>query len=253
MFEKRNMLGADDALIREAEGLELIRQAIQTTGSSLCVPELFQVASDCLKMEEVQALPATEEQMRELGEGLALMHSFSSSLYGLDCDNYIGLSRQKNSKGANWGRFFIDQRLGYQLSLIQDLTLRQQFTDQLEAVADWLESYLNLHCSKPSLLHGDLWHGNVLFDSARVWLIDPAAYYGDVEVDIAMTELFGGFSDAFYQSYQQHAPITTAYPNKREIYNLYHYLNHYNLFGDGYLAACQDGFSLLQRLEQQLG
>lgn len=249
MFEKRNMLGAVDALEREAEGLELIRQAIQATGGSLRIPELFQIDTDCLQMQEVQAQPATEEQMRELGMGLALLHGFSSSFYGLDSDNYIGLSKQRNDKTSNWGRFFVEQRLGYQLSLIQDSDVRTQFSDQLASVADWLEGYLNQYCSQPSLLHGDLWHGNVLFDQSSVWLIDPAVYYGDAEVDIAMTEMFGGFSDVFYQSYQQHSPFTAEYPNKRQIYNLYHYLNHYNLFGDSYLAECEEGFQLLLKLK----
>ncbi|MCB1581549.1 MAG: fructosamine kinase family protein [Xanthomonadales bacterium] len=87
-------------------------------------------------------------------------------------------------------------------------------------------------------MHGDLWSGNVMFDKEHVWLIDPAVYFGDSEADIAMTEMFGGFSSEFYLAYQSVRPLTDAYPTKRLIYNLYHYLNHYNLFGASYLSPC---------------
>jgi fructosamine-3-kinase len=97
-------------------------------------------------------------------------------------------------------------------------------------------------------LHGDLWSGNVLFDSNQCWLIDPAVYYGDSEVDLAMTEMFGGFSNAFYHAYFQIRSRSSTYANKRTIYNLYHYLNHYNLFGDSYLSRCREGFWSIENL-----
>jgi fructosamine-3-kinase len=98
------------------------------------------------------------------------------------------------------------------------------------------------------LLHGDLWSGNVLFGNAGPCLIDPAVYYGDREADIAMTELFGGFSEAFYRAYDRLYPRTEVYAAKRAIYNLYHTLNHYNLFGASYLDACRRNLGVIARL-----
>jgi len=109
-----------------------------------------------------------------------------------------------------------------------------------------LINFLNDHCEHASMVHGDLWSGNVLFDRDSVWLIDPAIYYGDREVDLAMTEMFGGFTHEFYQFYNNTYPISNTYQQKKIIYNLYHYLNHFNLFGDRYLPACEQGFKTIE-------
>ncbi|MEZ5473364.1 MAG: fructosamine kinase family protein [Marinicella sp.] len=127
--------------------------------------------------------------------------------------------------------------------------MRKRFNHILALNQDSWIAWLNQHCSRFSLLHGDLWSGNVLFDAQNVWLIDPAVYFGDSETDIAMTEMFGGFPEAFYAAYQSVKPLSSAYPKKRILYNLYHYLNHYNLFGSAYLPACERGF---QKLDQGL-
>ncbi|MCV6625561.1 MAG: fructosamine kinase family protein, partial [Cellvibrionaceae bacterium] len=149
---------------------------------------------------------------------------------------------------SDWGAFFNHQRLQYQLSLIADAKIRQQWQQILDQQAPLLREFLNNNCQHPSLLHGDLWNGNVLFDKAGVWLIDPAVYCGDREVDLAMTEMFGGFSEEFYRAYDSIYPRTDAYRSKRDIYNLYHYLNHYNLFGSDYLRGCEKGWEVIYSL-----
>ena len=133
--------------------------------------------------------------------------------------------------------------------MIRDDSLRHHFQKILDSCKSDLVECLNAHCQHYSLLHGDLWAGNVLYDSKDVWVIDPAVYFGDSEADLAMTEMFGGFSSTFYQAYQSVRPLTSVYETKKIIYNLYHYLNHYNLFGSGYLSACEQGFRVIGSLK----
>ncbi len=148
----------------------------------------------------------------------------------------------------NWGEFFVNHRLFFQVDLIKEQTINKKFKLGLEKSKSRLIDYLNQNCQQPSLVHGDLWSGNVLFDKTAVWLIDPAVYYADREVDVAMTEMFGGFSQNFYRAYNETYPLSPDYQQKKVIYNLYHYLNHYNLFGSGYLSACKRGFNLIESL-----
>ena len=160
----------------------------------------------------------------------------------------IGRSPQKNRLTDDWGAFFLRDRLGVQVGMVGDAHVRREFETVLERQGDKLAGFLNEHCEHPSLLHGDLWSGNVLFDSVGPWLIDPAVYYGDREADIAMTELFGGFSSAFYRAYDRVYPRTDVYDTKRAIYNLYHTLDHYNLFGASYLSACRHNLDVVASL-----
>lgn len=168
-------------------------------------------------------------------------------MYGLEYDNYIGLSKQKNIQTTNWGEFFVDYRLKYQIDKIVDEKLKDRFTNKLNKSKVNLIDFLNNSCKEPSLVHGDLWSGNVLFDNKDVYLIDPSAHYADREVDIAMTRLFGGFDDVFYEYYDRTYPLSKQYLLKEPIYNLYHYLNHYNLFGSMYLSNCVENFRELKR------
>jgi len=127
--------------------------------------------------------------------------------------------------------------------LIKQSSLKKHFKQELTQYQQTLIDFLNANCEQASLVHGDLWSGNVLFDHHAVWLIDPAIYFGDREVDLAMTEMFGGFTDNFYRAYDKIYPRTAVYDQKKVLYNLYHYLNHYNLFGGAYLPACQAAFN----------
>lgn len=200
-------------------------------------------------MERVDTIAFNAQAWQVLGEGLAALHSVEQLQFGLDHDNFIGLNPQPNVLTDDWGGFFVDYRLRYQVSLIGSAAVRGRFAALLDAAAETLAAYLNDHCTQSSLVHGDLWSGNVLADSSgRVWLIDTAVYYGDADVDLAMSEMFGGFGEGFYSSYQQARELSPEYPHKRVIYNLYHYLNHYNLFGDTYLRGCEHGFAVIDEI-----
>ncbi|SFR43617.1 Fructosamine-3-kinase [Marinobacter daqiaonensis] len=246
---KKNETGFADALFREAEGLALLREAVAVSGvEGVRVPEVYSVSEERLEMTGIVSQRQSDRLLRQLGHGLARIHGLPQGRYGFHLDNYIGLNPQKNTESDHWGRFFLEFRLGYQVSLIGDEKIRYRFTDILEQKGTLLTEWLDERCRAPSLLHGDLWSGNVMFDNAGAWLIDPAVYYGDSEADMAMTEMFGGFGPAFYQAYGERRPFSPDYASKREIYNLYHFLNHYNLFGGWYLGPCEKGFGLISRL-----
>lgn len=251
-FIKRNTTKFPDALIREADGLRLLAKALQQAGDTgpgaLRVPEVLRVSETELALPRIASTPATRGQLASLGAGLARIHRQRMPHYGLDVDNMIGLSRQKNAVLKDWGDFYVEYRLQPQLAMIRDVRIRHQFESRLSACDSALRRFLNEHCDHPSLLHGDLWAGNALFDGRGPWLIDPAVYYGDREADIAMTELFGGFSSGFYEAYDSVFPRTGVYELKRPVYNLYHTLNHYNLFGSSYLSACWRNLEALDQL-----
>ncbi len=167
-----------------------------------------------------------------MGCDLAALHQNGrADAFGWQQNNTIGSTNQPNVWSSAWPEFFIQQRLVYQFKLAQRRGGSfPQASALLEGVAQQLQ-----HRPTPALVHGDLWSGNAAFTAAgQPVIFDPAAYYGDREVDLAMTELFGGFPASFYQGYQQVLPISPDYQQRKVIYNLYHILNHFNLFGGGY-------------------
>lgn len=248
-FVKQNTSPFPGALLCEARGLEVLAETLKAAGVfGLRVPAVKSVSATELVLPGINPGPASEEAMTKLGAGLAQLHAVRWPEYGFDADNMIGLSPQKNRLTDNWGEFFLRDRLGMQVAMIGNTQVREEFEAVFTRKGDELVCFLNEHCKHPSLLHGDLWSGNVLFDSAGPWLIDPAVYYGDREADIAMTELFGGFSSAFYRAYDRAYPRTDVYDTKRAIYNLYHTLNHYNLFGASYLSACRHKLDVVASL-----
>lgn len=170
-----------------------------------------------------------------MGRNLAAMHRASSDLgFGWHRSNTIGETHQPNEWQESWLTFWRDQRLGYQFRLAKRRggSFPQQ-EDLLAALPDLLAG----HDPVPSLVHGDLWSGNAAITSVGEPVIfDPATYYGDREVDIAMTELFGRFPTAFYDGYDSAYPLSDGYGTRKTLYNLYHILNHFNLFGGGYGA-----------------
>jgi len=181
-----------------------------------------------------------------LGQQLALLHAHTQPRFGWHRDNTIGRSPQKNQWQADWVTFWTQQRLGFQLQLAAQQgyggQLQQLGEQLLLRVGDFFSSYQ----PQASLLHGDLWSGNVCIDvQQHPYLFDPAVYYGDRETDLAMTELFGGFGADFYAAYQAQWALDVDYQQRKPLYNLYHILNHLNLFGGGYLAQSQ---RLLQQL-----
>ncbi|NOH79710.1 fructosamine kinase family protein [Vibrio sp. RE86] len=171
------------------------------------------------------------------GQQLARLHQWGEQKeYGLDQDNYIGSTLQPNKWERKWSRFFAEQRIGWQLQLLREKGINLVDIDDF---TNLIQSLLAGHQPKPSLLHGDLWHGNVANSVFGPICYDPACYWGDRECDIAMSELFEGFQPDFYQGYESVSPLELSYGERKEIYNLYHLLNHYNQFGGHYLEQSE--------------
>lgn len=247
-FIKTNNSRYKEQLIKEAEGLELLRERIESNDINLRVPRVLKVDDKRLELEAIDSSSPSDKQVMQLGKELAKLHSIKCERYGFDSNNFIGLNPQTNGYSTNWGTFFYEKRLNYQVNMIASTQVREYFQTSLSEQKVVLINWLNQHCEYPSLVHGDLWSGNVMFDKQDVWLIDPAVHYADREVDLAMTEMFGGFNHHFYDAYDEALPRTSEYDRKKIIYNLYHYLNHYNLFGEGYLSACQRGMDFIKTL-----
>lgn len=175
-----------------------------------------------------------------LAELIAGLHSTENSFFGWQESNFIGLTRQENEPRNDWLNFWWDMRLLPQLQL----AYQNGFNELKAYESDLLlanQQLLSKHHPSPALLHGDLWSGNKAFlKDKRAIIFDPASYYGDRETDIAMSELFGGFGKAFYQRYNEILPLEEGYEKRKPLYNLYHLLNHLNLFGRSYLAQCID-------------
>jgi fructosamine-3-kinase len=191
-----------------------------------------------LLMQWIESGPGFPDPAR-FGETLAAMHQAEQTdVYGWTSDNYIGSTPQINHPAADWPLFFSQQRLKPQI----DLARRNGFLNpprlhKLESLLDRIPDLLSGVPRRPSLLHGDLWAGNVLNSiQSGPCLIDPAVYWGDREAEIAFTELFGGFPTRFYQAYNSVWPLEAGYKSRRDLYNLYHALNHLNIFGESYIS-----------------
>jgi fructosamine-3-kinase len=246
IFYKKNPHN-NDALYQEVEGLNTLNHLLHDThNDDLNIPHIYYVSQEQLQLQQIKVVAPTKQHFEQLGRGLAKLHEVPHEQYGFSSDNYIGLNAQKNEWSSNWGVFFYEFRLMYQLGLIQDRPLKAHFKERLVQHKTKIIDFLNDNHTHASLLHGDLWSGNVLFDNEHVYLIDPAVYYGDSEADIAMTQLFGGFDEAFYATYCKYRTFSKGYEHKKVIYNLYHYLNHFNLFGLGYLDACMQSVEAIE-------
>ena len=174
--------------------------------------------------------------MAALGEQLAALHRASAAqAYGLAEDNFIGASPQVNAWLPDWVEFFTARRLRPQIERAAGLSAARR--TRLERLLQRLPDLLAGIPRRPSLLHGDLWGGNVIPAPGGLALIDPAVYYGDREAELAFTHLFGGFTPSFYAAYQAAWPLEPGFEGRIPLYNLYHLLNHLNLFGSAYLSA----------------
>jgi len=245
-FNKFNNSPYTDALTQEAAGIKALNELITHLCLNLKTPHIYSVDNNNLILERINHQSGSNKQWQDLGQSMAQLHAYAHHSFGWNNNNYIGLNPQHNTLTDDWGKFFINYRLVFQINLIHDQAIQKQFKQTLASMAHALKKFLNQNCDFPSLLHGDLWSGNVLFDETQAWLIDPAVYYGDAEADIAMTELFGKFPAPFYRTYTEHKPLSEHYPIKRTVYNLYHQLNHYNIFGASYLPACKSAFNLMK-------
>ena len=173
--------------------------------------------------------------MQEFAARLEKLHRYHGSQFGWHRDNTIGSTLQKNQQMDNWLSFWNSQRLGFQLELARQNKANKNLLAKAERIQADLARFFQGYTPDISLLHGDLWSGNVAFsDNGEPIIFDPATYYGDREADIAMTELFGGFSSDFYAHYNERWPLDKGYCVRKHLYNLYHILNHFNMFGGGY-------------------
>ncbi len=187
--------------------------------------------------------------MELAGRQLAQMHRKIGGGFGWYRDNNIGSTHQPNALATEWIEFWRERRLGYQLGLAAQLGHRGRLQESGARLLERLPQLIE-HQPQPSLLHGDLWGGNISFDEGgKPVIFDPAVYYGDRETDIAMTELFGGFGSRFYSAYNEAWPLDPGYANRKDLYNLYHILNHLNIFGSGYAAQAQ---GMMDRLLSEL-
>ena len=233
VFLKANDARSADAFAAEADGLAALRAAGCTAPEPLS--HGIAGAQSYLLMEFLELEPRGD--FAALGRMLAALHGAHGAEFGWTRDNYIGSTPQSNGPYRNWAQFWRERRLGPQLALAK----RNGHEIDVGNVCDLLED----HQPAPSLLHGDLWGGNAGFlKSGAPVLFDPAVYYGDREADLAMTELFGGFPPEFYSAYGK---LPAGYETRKHLYNLYHLLNHLNLFGGGYLGQVKATLGLLAR------
>ncbi len=228
----------------EAEALGL-QQMYQTATIRVPKPICWGTAGDSsyVVLEWLEMGSGNTKSWEEMGRKLAAMHRWnpprlgkrgSQESFGWDINNTIGSTPQVNIWTADWAEFYAKYRLGYQFQLARRKGGHfPQEKELLEAIPEILAD----HKPQPSLVHGDLWGGNAgCTVSGEPVIFDPAAYFGDREVDIAMTELFGGFSAAFYRGYNEVWRLDQGYEQRKTLYNLYHILNHFNLFGGSYLS-----------------
>ncbi|HEY9844616.1 MAG TPA: fructosamine kinase family protein [Candidatus Caenarcaniphilales bacterium] len=218
----------------EVMGLEEIYKT-RTMGVPRPICWGAEAGSSYLVLEWLELTRSTTENWQAMGRQLAAMHQVTSEHgFGWQQQNTIGATPQINTWTLNWAEFCAEHRIGYQLKLAN--RRGGYFPAQAELLAA-IPQLLSEHQPQPSLVHGDLWSGNVAFTaSGEPVVLDPAVYFGDREVDLAMTELFGGFPQPFYQAYNQAWPLEPGYEQRKTLYNLYHILNHFNLFGGSYAA-----------------
>ncbi len=189
--------------------------------------------SSYIVLEWLEFGRSSNASWEKMGRKLATMHNYQGkNKFGWSQNNTIGSTPQVNNWTEKWADFFADHRIGFQLKLANR---KGGNFGNYSQIVEKVRQILSNIAPQPSLVHGDLWSGNVaVTDVGEPVILDPATYYGDREVDIAMTELFGGFPAAFYRGYNEIFPLDQGYKKRKTLYNLYHILNHYNLFGGGY-------------------
>ena len=225
-----------EMLAAEAEGLNELAKS-----GAIRVPEVIRLTENFLILEFIPtAINPPSDFWSKLGRQLANLHAYSEKIPGFHQDNFIGRSPQKNHCTANWKEFFWQSRLLPQW----EMAMQRDIPNKIKLFWQQLESFwpapLDGSSAQASLLHGDLWSGNVLVSkNGEPVVIDPAVYYGDAEADLSLTYLFGGFSAAFYQAYHEIRPRSEGFARRQKVYQLYHLLNHFNLFGNSYTQSVE--------------
>jgi len=244
-FAKLNDAGKKALFEAEADGLGGIAKA-----GAVRVPSVIAQGDDgeraWLILEWLELAPLDARSGAKLGEQLAMQHREPRDKFGWPRDNFIGSSPQVNGQTDDWLAFWREKRLLPQLRFAAHHRLPSRMIDRGERLVADCEAFFRSYAPAASLLHGDLWGGNAsaLADGTPV-LFDPAVYVGDREADIAMTELFGGFPKEFKAAYQEASPLHDGYRARRDLYNLYHVLNHANLFAGGYVRQAEQAIEKL--------
>ncbi len=234
----------------EAEGLGELAAA-----QALRVPQVLgrgeAAGQSFLALEWIEFGACSASSERLLGEQLAAQHRVTSSAFGWRRDNTIGSTPQVNAPERDWVCFLVERRLRFQLELAARNGHEGRLIERGSQLCERAGQFFATYRPVPSLLHGDLWGGNWATDAAgQPVIFDPAVYYGDRETDLAMTHLFGGFGRGFYAAYEAAWPLDAGAAPRRTLYNLYHVLNHLNLFGGGYLRQAQSMIDQLLALTQ---
>ncbi len=234
-FLKWNQHVAKDLFIKEAEGLN---EMAAVENEYLKVPQ----ALLCKEVDEtpgyilMQFLTSgsSSRQDESLGRGLAVLHQKSANKFGFHHDNYCGSTRQPNEWTNDWVRFFGEKRILYLVNEIKKT--RSLSSDEIDTYNQLVESLPELIGLEhtPSLIHGDLWSGNYMYTSSGPAIIDPATYYADREMEFSIMTMFGGFSERTWSAYQEVYPLEYGWQERVQLYQVYHILNHYYLFGGGY-------------------
>jgi protein-ribulosamine 3-kinase len=243
---KLNAAESADLFEAEADGLAALAEA-----EAVAVPAVLAVGKTAsaayLAIEWIDLAGRSDEAERRLGRALARQHRVTAPDFGWRRDNFIGSTQQPNGRDDRWPRFFAERRLRFQLELAARAGLPADAALRGEALIASIDRFFAAGEPEPALLHGDLWSGNWgATRDAVPYLYDPAVYFGDREADLAMTRLFGGFGEEFYRAYAEAWPLGPGWRRRVDLYNLYHVLNHFNLFGKGYLGQVA---ALLDRLE----
>ena len=238
VFLKVNSPHLADMFTAEAEGL-----AAMAATNTLRIPDVLatgETSDYAYLLLEYIPLKGLGTAAAQCGEQLAQMHQVPQSYFGWHRNNTIGSTPQHNDRHHDWISFYQQQRMQKQLDFARTNGYGGKLQTQGERLIEVIPTFFSNYTPQPALLHGDLWGGNAASDSqGNPVIFDPACYYGDREADIAMTELFGGFAADFYTAYRATYPLDQGYKTRKTLYNLYHILNHLNLFGRGYLSQAE--------------
>lgn len=234
-FLKLNFAGIPAMFRREAEGLQALGSAEKT---GLVIPKVYwhedEKSVGLLLTEYLSPAKSISGMDENLGRGLARLHQKTSPTYGFAHSNYCGTTVQENKQTSSWADFYLNNRILPLLKEIRALRgLSAGDSKIYEKLCDRLPGLL-AHPTVPSLIHGDLWSGNFLYSENGPALIDPACYYADREMELAMMKLFGGFSPTVWRAYQDEFPLPDEWESRVALYQLYHILNHYLMFGGSY-------------------